>query len=401
MHGRPTLQSNWKSGFLTNVPRTPQYHRSYWTTWIATLLFFSSYYALLVPFPVYLAGLGIADWEVAVILGSSAIASLVIRPLSGILSDFRERRQVMLLGVMALAAGANGVASTTQTVSLLGFRVVQAAGYVVFTTAATATIADLAQSQKRANAFAVYGIAANVAISLIPILVTSSFFRIHVLGAFLLSGALAGVSGVVVLAVRPIPGSSSVVRHGWREFLRIPYAIRVPMIAAILFGVGFGTFLQFLPLLAAKRGLGGIGLAYAVYGLGIILTRLLAGHLLDGRRRDGAILGAMIAMSVGLFAFAFAYSNFTLLFGACLIALGSGILHPALIAIHVERMPTKEYGRATASFYLAFDLGIGLGAWALSPALQWWGIVGLFAAAAVLNGSGLLIGKRLTVWRRG
>jgi MFS family permease len=349
----------------------------------------------LVPFPIYLAGLGIADWEVAIILGSSAIASLLIRPFSGILSDVRERREVMFLGAVALAIGAIGVASTTLVASLIGFRVLQAAGYVVFTTSATATIANLAKSGNRASSLAVYGIAANIAITIIPLSVASALSGEQVLGTFMLSGVLAGICGFIALTTPLIPSSSSVHRLGWLDFFRVPVAIRVPMLATLLFGVGFGTFLQFLPLLATKRGLGGIGSTYTVYGIGIVLTRLFTRRTLDGRYRGEVMLGATVAMSFGLIVFAFAASDFPLLLGASAMALGSGILHPALIATHVERMPVSEYGRAAASFYLAFDLGIGMGAWGLSPALQWWGITGLFVVAAFLSFSSVPLLKNL------
>lgn len=76
---------------------------------------------------------------------------------------------------------------------------------------------------------------------------------------------------------------------------------------------------------------------------------------------------------------------------AAVFAVGSGILHPALIAIHVETIPAAEHGRATAGFYLGFDLGIGLGAWVLAPAFQWLGLQGLYLLAAVAPCVGVLL----------
>ena len=70
---------------------------------------------------------------------------------------------------------------------------------------------------------------------------------------------------------------------------------------------------------------------------------------------------------------------------ADLIGIGSGICHPALIAICVDRMPSAQRGRATAGFYLAFDLGIGMGSWILGLILDGAGLSGLYFAAALVS----------------
>jgi predicted MFS family arabinose efflux permease len=88
-------------------------------------------------------------------------------------------------------------------------------------------------------------------------------------------------------------------------------------------------------------------------------------------------------MASGLAVFAIADQMWLLLVAAALTAVGGGIFHPALIAIHVDSIP--ERGRATAAFYLAFDLGIGLGAWFLSPILDSFGFTAFFLAGAAIT----------------
>jgi len=70
---------------------------------------------------------------------------------------------------------------------------------------------------------------------------------------------------------------------------------------------------------------------------------------------------------------------------------GGGILHPLLMAQHVEYMPVAQRGRAVATFYLGFDLGNGIGAWLLGVVLQLWGLTPLFAIAALVSGLGILL----------
>ncbi len=140
-------------------------------------------------------------------------------------------------------------------------------------------------------------------------------------------------------------------------------------------------------------------MAYAVYGISIISTRLATGRLLDRGNRSQFVALAFVAMALGLVGYAFARSQLVLLPSTVLMAIGSGILHPVLITVHMERFPENEKGRASAAFYLSFDLGIGLGTWLLSPALEWFSLreVFLIAGLAALAGVTLVrpVGARL------
>ncbi|MEZ4633940.1 MAG: MFS transporter [Caldilineaceae bacterium] len=364
-----------------STPANTGYSREYWTTWSATLLFFAGFYTLIVPLPLYLTGIGLPDWQVGVIMGAFGIASLVGRPLAGSLTDSMGPRPVILFGTASLALGAVGVGFVTWPPLLFTLRILQAAGYVAFTTAATSLISELAPPARRGMRWR-SSAAANVAITLVPAAVSAVLTTLTLRGAFLLCAVMAVLGGVLVWFAIPTQ------REGRKPFtmrslVNVPAVLRVPMLTAWMFGVGFGAFYQFLPLLAERRGLEPVGLAYTVYGLSIIGTRVFGGRLLDRPDRKQVLPPSAVLMAIGLTAFAFADSMWLLLLAAALTAIAGGIFHPTLIAIHVDSIP--ERGRATAGFYLAFDLGIGLGTWLLSPILDSFGLTAFFLAAGVIS----------------
>ncbi len=363
--------------------------KGYWTIWTATLLFFAAFYTLMIPLPLYLTGVGLPDWQVGVVLGALGVTSLLVRPLAGVLADSWGRQKVMLFGTGALVVGAVGVSLTTQPVLLFGLRMLQAAGYVTFTTAATALISDLAAPQKRASALALFGTAANVAMTLTPATVNAMLDSLTLAGAFWLSGILALIGGGLALRVRPQTPLQKQT-FNWGNLLVVFRKLQFPLAAAVLFGVGFGAFFQFLPLLVERRSLGLAGLVYTVYGVSIILTRLATGRLLDRANQTATMIISFLLTALGLSGLAFAAAQWQLLAATIFIAVGGGILHPLLIAIHVENVSAAERGRASAVFYLGFDLGIGLGAWILAPVFQWFGLTGLFLLAAILALAGIL-----------
>ena len=299
----------------------------YWTVWSATLLFFGAFYALLVPIPLYLEAVGLPDWQIGFVLGAFGVASLFGRPLAGAVNDSLGSRPIILFGTAALAAGAALMSFTTSPLLLFGLRVLQAAGYVTFTTAATALVAELAPAARRGAALALFGAAANVAITLTPATVSTGLeFLTQQFGcptspcptwcttsadaldggasssmcplwgrgighsAFILSAGLSLLAGMlvwrVILRENVAVGGSFRLSHlsAW------PQSLRGPMLTTALFGVSFGALFSFLPLLAERRELASVGAAYGVYGVSIIATRVITGRLLDRPDRSQVLL---------------------------------------------------------------------------------------------------------------
>lgn len=356
--------------------------RSFWAAFVAAVSFFAAFYSLIVPLPLYMTEMGLPDWQIGVIMGAFGIASLIGRPFAGYISDRYGFKPVILFGSVALAIGGFGVPLTAEPAVLFGLRMLQAAGYVAFTTASTALVSALIGDHERGRFLALFGAAANVAITIVPAVVTTMLPSIGLTGAFAASGILAVGAGMLIWWVIPQQALANRA-FVWREVFSYPRQLWPAMATTALFGVGFGAYFQYLPLLAEKRGIEQLGWAYTVYGVAIIITRLTTGRLLDLPDRRRVLLPAAMVMATGLLGFALADSLWMLLIAAALTASGGGVFHPALIAIHVDSIEAR--GKATAAFYLAFDLGIGVGAWLLAPILEYAGIGVMYAVAAAVT----------------
>ena len=351
---------------------------TYWRLWIATLVFFAGFYALLAPLPRYLVAIGLADWEIGLVLGGLGVASLIGRPLAGVAVDRVGARRVLLAGAGALLCGALGVPATASLWALLGLRLAQALGYVAFTTAGSALVVALTPPALLGRRLAVFGTAANLAITLTPAAIGGLLTLLPLGAGFAVAGALALLAGLIVLPRGGLPAAAPapVVR-------RPPAVLWPPMLFAALFGAGFAAFFQFAPVLAERRGDVAAGWLYAAYGAGIIATRLASGRLLVRAASPPLLCSAVLSLTAGLGLCAAGLPPAGLLLAALLIAGGSGILHPALLARHAALLPATP-GQATAAFYLAFDAGIGLGSWLFGGLLERWGLSGLYAGAALL-----------------
>jgi predicted MFS family arabinose efflux permease len=123
---------------------------------------------------------------------------------------------------------------------------------------------------------------------------------------------------------------------------------------------------------------------YLCYGLGIIATRLVGGRFIDRLGVGTLVASAALLMTAGLGLAAIVHGPALLMGATALIAIGSGLSHPALLAHHARLTPEAP-GSASAAFYVGFDLGIGLGTWLLGIALEAAGIPGLYGLGAALT----------------
>jgi predicted MFS family arabinose efflux permease len=294
----------------------------------------------------------------------------------------------MLGGAASLAFGALLMPLTANFASLAALRVLQAIGYVAFTTGGTALVAWLVAPAQRAGRLAIFGVAANIAISLAPMAVTALLLFASIEIGLLTTVACACFAGLLAVLLPSSP------RQGYlRWSLLPPRRVWLPMLVTAVLGAGFAAFFQFAPILADSRGVPA-GLLYTTYGAVIIATRLVGARLLDRVPAPLAVGMAALLMALAYPLIASGQDLPRLVAGISLVAVSGGLFHPVLLAHHAALLPAAP-GRASAAFYLAFDLGIGVGSWVFGIVLQVAGITGLYWVAAAIAAAALPLTPRL------
>lgn len=369
------------------------------------LVFHVGWYILLPFFAVlFTSRRGITPAQAGLLLAVQSFTLLAGSLVGGWLADRLGRRAAMVVGLLARAAGLWGLGFFTGMPALLGTVAVAGLGGGVYGPAAKAGIAALATAENRPAAFAARGIAANIGVSLGPLL-----------GGLLLRGSMPLLFGVAAalhagLAVMTwvLYREPQKVEEGPEDSVLTVLGDRRYMAFSLVTVLAWALFAQLsiaVPLYA-RHVLGlesSIGLLWTATSLTVIcvqfaVTRYATAHLstMTAMGLGAALLGAGLGL-VSL------VSSFPGLLAAVLVFIvGEMLVMPtsdAAVSIFATRKALGSYfGIAT----VAWGLGEGLGNLAGGSLMQYalttgthWLPWTLYAAGGIaVGGLYLLLGRR-------
>jgi len=332
-------------------------------TSLSTFTIFTSFYFLLVTLPIYILKIGGSESEIGLIIGVFTISAVLLRPFIGRELDRHGRKKILLAGSLVFLFSMILYDFTTDVISLLLLRVLHGLGWGAATTAASTIIADIVPASRRGEAMGVFGMASNVAMAIGPalsiMLLNSSSF--HTL--FAVTSVIAFISLLLVLPISEIRVERPKTPLFSKEAL-FPSAIMFAV------AVTYGSIVSFLALFAQKQGISNPGIFFTLFALTLILVRTFAGKFSDRKGRNFVIVPGLLLITSGLWVLGAATSLQFFLAAALLYGLGFGIVHPALMALLVDRVSERGRGSAMGTFTAAFDLGIGAGSIIMGLALQ-------------------------------
>ncbi len=331
------------------------------------MLLYLSFQSLFPILPLYIVSIGGSPADNGLSTWVFAAASVLVRPLAGVLADRWGRKPVLVLGAILFGASPLLHIWASNVPLLLGVRVVHGAGMALFSTAYQAFIADLLSSERYGEGLGLANVASMVTMVVGPLLGEWLAGKFGFRSLFLFLGAIGGAGMAVTLTLpgrvrdgaEPVLGPTSF----WRA-LQKP-SVRVGALGMAVLGVPFGAFLAFVPLLAEARELGGSGWAFGAYALASSLLQPAAGRLAD---RWGGARTALVGLAlVGLTAFGLAgvTAGWVLVGLAGLLGAGHGAAQAGLSACVQRDVETNQRGSAAAVQYTALDLLVGLGSWGL------------------------------------
>jgi MFS family permease len=119
--------------------------------------------------------------------------------------------------------------------------------------------------------------------------------------------------------------------------------------------------MSFLPLYSLEIDMGNIGLFYTFLSIGMFISRLFTGKIGDKYGSNKIIIPALTILMLGYLLIPFIHTRIMLLLMAFPVGFAIGTASPMMNALIINRCSPYRRGTASAAFYSAVDLGVGVG----------------------------------------
>jgi len=272
------------------------------------------------------------------------------------------------------------LASTIVLLAVL--RVIHGVTWAVSTTSVGTAITDIIPDSRRGEGMGWYGMAMTIAMAIGPMIGLWVVQNYSFHGLFLLATLLSFMA-VVLSLITKMPFTPQKEKGKIQLFEKSVLSITI---VVFFLSFAYGGITTFLPLFASSIDVNP-GTFFFVYAIALTIVRPISGKLLDKYGEVFIILPALCITILAIVVLTISNGLTGVIIAAALYGVGFGSAQPALQAAMLTIVDPSKRGVANASFFTAFDLGIGLGAILLGVVSQMFGYRILFVGSAI---SGLI-----------
>lgn len=358
--------------------------------------FFCSYLRIPV-LPLYAAFHGAGPAQVGMINGAFMLTAGLLSIPGGLLADRLGRRATAVGGILAIAASSLLITQCTTPMQMAASYLIFGSGLAAFIPSMLAQVADSLPPERVGQAYGWYTTGIYVAMTLGP--ATGGYLgkTLGLSSVFYLSGVLLVLPALAALILLPSSPRSRK-NHAQSVLAATFFLLQNRKLCAGLAATAgaslcFGTFLSFLPLYAAAKGLDSaqIGLIFAAQALTNVASRIPVGLMADRTDRRRLVSAGLIFLAVGLSALGSFHSLPMLTLCAIVLGLGMALAFTAIGALIAEAVPPLQRGLAMGMFNSCIYLGMMGGSLALGSLIRAIGYPRGFAAGGVAAVATMLI----------
>lgn len=313
--------------------------------------------------PLYFQELGISESLTGICISIFTVGSLLVRPISGTILDRHGRKGVFLISLVLLTLLVFSYSFAKIFAAILLVRLLHGIDWSFASTSTSTLATDIIPRSMIGTGMGMFGLSMALSLAIgpmvgVPLTQTYGF-------ATTIKLATAMLFVVLVLAVvfpfptftppAKAPGSKS----------QGSFVEKTAVIPAMVMGcvtLTMSAVSTFVPLYAQELEVGNVGYFFSIYAIGLLISRFFIGNVLDHYGILFACLPCLLSMFGAMLLLAFAHGALALNAGGFLYGLGYGGIQTAVQSLAVMYAPPSRFGAANGTFFIGFDLGIGLGA---------------------------------------
>ncbi|QBO37508.1 MFS transporter [Periweissella cryptocerci] len=331
-----------------------------------------------------------------IVVGITVIGSLISRMASGYLTTIFSSKKLLLVGMFLLVPALLLYEIQIGIGFLIAVRLIQGIAIGLVGTVTNTAVVFVIPKLRRSEGISYFSLSTIVATAIGPFfaLLMTQFVSFSVLFAI---EVIIGVFGLVVALGIDANRIKFEIKHvsadepgdkGIRKFLE-PKVFGLSFLMMMI-AVAYASLQSDLAFFADKLGIGSFAsYFFLVYAGVILLSRPFSGRLMDIKNENFIVYPGLVLLAFGLWLISGMHSGLMLLFAAIFIGVGFGNFQSTIQATIAKLVPGHRLGPANSTYFIFFDLGLGVGPYVLGSLVPALGFRHLFLAMAVLALVGL------------
>lgn len=339
---------------------------------LSNFFVFLGFQMLLPTVPLFVSEHGGSSTQVGLVIGLLTLSAVLIRPFAGASLDKWGRKLILAVGILIclLAMGGYLIAATVFLVLMIRF--VHGIGWGIATTTFGVMASDVIPASRRGEGMGYFGLGSTLAMAAGPFagLWLLNEFGFTALFAATLISTLVALIGMqfIKMPSRDKGTAPAASVSFWSRI--VDRSALFPSFLALLLGGTYGGLVSFITLFGKEAGIANIGWFFLFNAASVFVIRPIAGKLFDRKGHVWVLFPGALFSIAGLILISYANSTWSLIAAAILYGIGFGAIQPSIQAWVIGRAAPNRRGAANATFYSAFDLGIGGGGMLLGMVAQ-------------------------------
>lgn len=263
--------------------------------------------------------------------------------------------------------------------------------YGLLSTATNTIITSCIPEQRRGEGINYYGLSTSLAAAIGPflgmLLMLVANFTVIIITCTILIGLC--VIGCLMLHVTEIKLTDAEIKRMKAFNLENYVEVRVLVISVIgfLMGFAYSSVLSFLAAYTREINLVQAGtFFFVVYAVIITITRPLTGIIFDRKGENYVLYPCYICLALGLFMLSITHTAVMLLLAGVFVGLGYGTFMSNGQAVCIKLTPSHRVSVALSTYFVALDLGLGVGPYILGCLRTLLTFQSLYLVAAAIAG---------------
>lgn len=321
--------------------------------------------------PLYVVQLGGLSSTSGFMTVGFSVGAMAGRVAAGQLADRRGRRVTLLLSSLLFVASLVLPLLYSSLWMVLVSRIIHGLCFAAITTAGASAAADVLPSARLGEGMGYYGLAQAAGMAGGPTMGISLFHNGGYPALYAGSAVIMGAATLLSFSCRyekrlparrreesggEVPQERSVI---WRVFDK--RALPAAAMYAV-YSLASAMAATYMSLYAANAGIARPGLFFTTEAAGLVITRLTTGRLADRHGPLTVLLPASVSGVVSFVLLAASHALPAYALSGLFYGFSLGVTLPLLNMLAVKNVPPGRYGAANALFFLAADVGVGIGA---------------------------------------